>query len=230
MKITSRTLYLLALSVALPFHIFGAAGILFSQHKEWFINSTPLLLILMFVLLVITHQNKNLSFFLFIAAAYITGLVVEIIGVNTGFLFGNYSYGNVLGYKVMNVPVLIGINWFIIVYCTGVITTNIELWLISKVPAETQLTTRVRLLSFIFDAALLTTLFDWLMEPVAQKLGYWRWSPARQIPFYNYVCWFFISAILLTVFRKLGIRADNKFAIDLFIIQVLFFLALRILL
>ena len=47
-------------------------------------------------------------------------------------------------------------------------------------------------LSVIVDGALLASFFDWLMEPIAVKLGYWQWA-SETIPVYNYICWFLCS-------------------------------------
>ena len=93
---------------------------------------------------------------------------------------------------------------------------------------DAQVKSSVQLISFITDGALLATLFDFIIEPVAVKLGYWHWLDDGAIPFYNYTCWFFISIILLTVFRLLPFDKNNRLAVHLFIIQVLFFLLLRV--
>ena len=82
------------------------------------------------------------------------------------------------------------------------------------------------MISFIVDATLLTVFFDWIMEPVAIKLGYWQWQ-GNAVPFYNYISWAIISVLLLAVFKKLNTGRRNIFAVHLFIIQVLFFLVLR---
>lgn len=217
-----------AIFIALLFHICGAIGILLSDHKEWFISSTPLLLLLMAALLILTHQHKSKSFFLFVLITYVTGMAAEIIGVNTKILFGNYFYSNVLGTKILEVPFLIGINWFIVIYCAGTLTYHFEQWMMNRMGAGMQISPGVQFFSFIFDAAFLTTLYDWILEPVAQKLGFWQWLPNKHVPFYNYICWFALSAALLTVLRKLNINSHNPFALNLFIIQLLFFFTLRI--
>ena len=68
--------------------------------------------------------------------------------------------------------------------------------------------------------------FDWLMEPVAVKLGYWQWING-EIPFFNYVSWFIISIILLSVFQHSKFSKHNKFAVNLLLIQLMFFLLLK---
>ena len=223
------TLQSAALFIVLLFHISGAIGILFSPYRDWFIQNTPLNLCLMSLLLIITQKQKNRAFFLFFIAAFIVGFTTEIIGVNTSLLFGHYKYGSVLGIKYFSVPLLIGINWFIIMYCTGVIADQLYGWSNKKLSeAGAEIKPVVRLVSFIIDGALLATLFDFIIEPVAVKMGFWQWLDNGQIPFYNYVCWFFISLLLLTVFRLLSFDKNNRLAVHLFIVQVLFFLLLRV--
>lgn len=220
-----------ALFLVLLFHITGAAGILFSPYKDWFIQNTPLNLLLMAMLLIITQRRKNLFFLLFFVVAFLTGFFVEYIGVNTGVLFGDYRYGNVLGIKYSGVPFLIGVNWFIIIYCTGVIANKLYDWSNQKLAeAGATVTPAVQFISFVTDGALLAVLFDFLIEPVAVKLGFWQWLGNGEIPFYNYACWFIISLLLLTVFRLLPFDKNNRLAVHLFIVQILFFLSIRMLL
>ncbi len=218
----------IALFIVLLFHISGAIGILLSPHAAWFIQNTPLNLLLMAALLIITQPQKNLAFFLFFLIAFAAGFAVELIGINTGFLFGNYRYGNVLGIKYYGVPLLIGINWFITIYCAGVISQTLQNWSAKKLAeAGGSVPPAIQLLSFITDGALLATFFDFVMEPVAVKLGFWQWPDAGAIPLYNYACWLLISILLLLVFRLLPFNKQNQLAVHLFLIQLLFFLLLR---
>jgi len=217
-----------ATAVALLFHIIGLVGIFF--NKNFFIQASSLNLLLMFLLIMYTHKDKNRSFFIFLSLAVVIGIVVEIIGTRTGLLFGNYEYGTALGVSILKVPLIIGINWFIVIYCCGV---SIHIILNKVVDKLTEITEKkkpiIKLLSVVIDGATLAVFFDWLMEPVAIKLGYWKWAGSGGIPFYNYVCWFGLSVLLLFVFHKLEFEKKNKFALHLLMIQVMFFLLLRIL-
>ena len=229
MTIKNSALQNIALFIVLLFHVSGAIGILFTPYKHWFIQYTPLNLGLMSLLLIITQKQKNAAFFLFVFITYIAGFAAELIGVNTSALFGEYQYGNVLGMMYDGVPLLIGVNWFIIIYCTGVISTKMYDWSnrrLKEVNAQVQPV--VQFISFVTDGALLATLFDFIIEPVATKLGYWHWLGNGQVPFYNYTCWFFISLGLLTVFRLLPFDKNNRLAVHLFGVQLLFFLLLRV--
>ena len=178
-------------------------------------------------LLIWNQPQKNMSFFLFILIAFITGMGVEMIGVNTGRLFGIYQYGTVMGSKLNGVPWLIGLNWFVLIYCCGVLVTRMHHWLEHQYALlDISLAPWVGKISLLVDAAFMATLFDWLMEPVAMKLGFWEWKDSI-VPFYNYGCWFVISLLLLWAFGKLRFNKNNHFAVDLLFIQALFFLALR---
>jgi putative membrane protein len=217
----------IATFIALLFHLCGAVGILFTSYKDWFIANTPLNLCLMSVLLAWNQQEKWTSFLVFFLIAFIAGMCTEIIGVNTGWLFGNYFYGEILGPKIRGVPLLIGLNWFVVVYCSGCIMRQMQEWMQKRFEAEGQpMPKRVNAISLVVDGALLAVLFDWIMEPVAMKLGFWQWQNS-EIPLYNYVCWFVISLLLLFVARFFSFQRPNHFAVHLFIIQALFFMVLR---
>jgi len=77
------------------------------------------------------------------------------------------------------------------------------------------------------DTATLATILDWLMEPAAIKLGFWKWAGYGGVPLYNYLCWFGISLIMTTVFYFSDFNKQNKFAVNLLLIQAMFFLILR---
>jgi bisanhydrobacterioruberin hydratase len=215
--------------LALLFHVSGLIGILFSPYKDWFINNTPVNLLVMFALLIWNQTTINRNLIGFFAIAFSTGMITEIIGVNTGLLFGNYAYGSVMGIKIGSVPLLIGLNWFIVVFCCVVIMEQMHQWVKDKYETMGQPAMSVKLehLSIIIDGAMMATFFDWIMEPVAVKLGFWQWNSGT-IPFYNYLCWFFISAALIALSRKIPFPKRNDFAVHLLIIQALFFLTLRI--
>ena len=217
----------IATAIAVLFHAIGLAGLLFFD-KAFFLAATPFNLVLSFVLLIWTQSDKNKYFFLFLASCFILGIIVEAIGVNTGVLFGDYIYGNVLGPKVKNVPVLIGVNWFLIIYCCGISIHTLLMKAINRISADTGKTPMaMKALSVIIDGATLAVFFDWVMEPVAVKLGYWVWNGDGAIPLFNYICWFVISLLLLTVFHFAKFNKQNKFAVNLLLIQLMFFLLLR---
>ena len=211
--------------MAAVMHLAGLAGLALGMEK-WFSLLTPFNLLVMFALLVWTMPERSTRMFLFFLIAFLTGFFCEMVGVRTGYLFGQYSYGEALGPKIMGVPVMIGINWFIVVYASGLLAQQIR-HLISQHVALPGRAAYSRWfgVSVIFDGALLATFFDWVMEPAAVQLGFWSWS-GGQIPLLNYLTWFGVSLVVLSFF-SLGKFRPHSFAIHLLIIQALFFFLAR---
>ena len=214
-----------ATAVAIIFHLIGLTGLLFFK-REWFVNTSAVNLLLMFFLILYTQQQKNTGFYLLMVISFLVGMGVEWTGTSTGLLFGNYSYGTVLGPSFRNVPWIIGLNWFMVIYCCGV-CMHMMLGKLLTADEEENKNKRnlLRIISIIIDGATIAVALDWLMEPVAVQLGYWKW--AGEIPVFNYACWFLVSVLLLGVFHICRFNKENKFAVHLLLIQAMFFLLLR---
>lgn len=224
MKITKLHI---AAFIAILFQLSGLIGILYTPYKDWFVQHTAFNLLLMCVLLVWVHPGKNRSFWLYFFLAFAVGMGTEMIGVHTGILFGNYQYGEILGPKLLGVPLLIGLNWFVAVISVVSVMEQFQQWIKKKIPGSAaEIPEGITTLSMIIDGALLAVFFDWIMEPVAVKLSFWKWQNGA-IPLYNYICWFLVSVFLLVLLRKFPFPKANHFAVHLFIIQLLFFWILR---
>lgn len=216
-----------AIWIAIVIHLVGLLGILFVNRYR-FIVLTPINLLIMAGLLLQTRSDKNYWLHIFFVVCWIAGMAAEITGVKTGLLFGDYRYGKWLGPAFAGVPLLIGVNWFIIVYCSAAVAD----FILNRNKKQKPLTygyQRKPVFLFCLIGALLATFFDWVMEPAAIDLGFWIWKGNGSIPVYNYICWFLLSFLLLFIFRKMAVTASNRFAIFLFGIQLGFFLVIRVL-
>lgn len=205
-------------------HTSGAIGMAF-YDTSFFASMTPFNLLLVFILLIWNERQRDKELFYAFLIAFITGFAVELIGVNTQRLFGHYSYGNVLGIKFSGVPLLIGVNWFIIVYSNFLLAGL----LLKNTFLKRYFIEGKAIFGFtqsIFTA-LFAVVFDWLMEPVALKLDFWFWENSI-VPFYNYFCWFVFSFLISFLFFYLKLRRHNLFAISMIFVQVIFFIFLRI--
>ena len=213
----------LATILALAMHLAGLFGLFFGLD-EAFRQLTPFNLLAMFGLVLYTLPKDQVrKFLIFLAIAFTLGFSAEMVGVKTGLLFGQYSYGTALGPKVNGVPLLIGMNWFIVVYGSGMLAILIRSYLARLVPAKAAYSRWIGF-SVIIDGALFATLFDWIMEPAATKLGLWTWQ-GGQVPMLNYLTWFLLSVIILAIFRQLKLK-HHAFAVNLLLIQALFFLVI----
>ncbi len=194
----------------LAMHVAGAIGLAIDESRELFQWLTPFNLLATAAIVLHFESNKGLRYGLFIILTFLIGFFVEVIGVSTGQIFGVYSYGETLGYKVLKVPLAIGLNWVVLIYATAQLSNSLFKNLLARVGT---------------GAALMTAM-DYLIEPVAISYDFWSWESAT-IPLQNYVAWFLISAALHVLFQKLMPNSNNSLAIRLLYIQVGFFILLN---
>lgn len=187
-------------------YLVGLIGLNLTEYRELFLSLSATNLIFTMLILLIGRQSKHILFFVFLLICFLVGFSVEWIGVHTGYLFGEYSYGQNLGYKLLDIPLIIGVNWGLLVVCSAETIAMLKLnrWL--SVPLS----------------SLLMTLLDFLIEPVAIKSDFWNW--AGSIPIYNYICWFLIALPLHFLYFKWRLNEANKVHTGLFFILTLFFL------
>jgi putative membrane protein len=197
--------------LVLLFFTVGFVGFTHPEYSNQFKQLVPFHLLLMFVLMLVSHEDKNKAFWTFLLVTFVAGFLIEFIGVTTGLIFGNYSYGATLGPKIANIPILIGVNWILVIYSAGVFLKTFGI---------KNHTTRALL------GALIITILDFFIEPVAIKYDYWSWA-GHDVPFHNYVGWFIFSFLMLRLFFHLKFRKNNFAAIVLFIVQFVFFFVLN---
>ncbi|MES2647714.1 MAG: carotenoid biosynthesis protein [Bacteroidota bacterium] len=222
--------------ISLAFHISGFIAIAIFK-SPLFIALTPLNLIICALLIFWTQEIINAAFLTFCLVAYTAGFIAEYIGIHTGILFGDYTYGELLGPKLNGVPWIIGLQWLVTLYCIGISMHMLHKKLASLTPKSEPAETVNRktfsfsskgwvFLSTVIDGALLAVLFDYVIEPSAIKLGYWKWTE-NEIPNSNYYSWWFVSLLILTAFHLLSFKKQNLFAVHLLLIQFMFFLLIN---
>ncbi len=191
-------------------HTVGIIG-LNSSFKDLFLVLTPLNLLISVAFIYINQKEYNQSLLIASILIYSLGFIVELIGVKTGLLFGEYSYGNTLGLKLFNIPLIIGANWLMLVFSVGCILNSANLSFVLK--------------SVI--GAFMLVFLDFLIEPIAIKFDFWTWQNGI-IPFKNYLAWFLFSFLFLTIFYKFQFDKNNSIAKLLYFVQILFFGVLTI--
>ncbi len=207
MKIIPRT-YLIAILII--FHLVGLVGIMLPDFKELILSLSFLNLILAFLVILLGEDENKPILLKFLLIAFVIGVSVELIGVHTGLLFGDYKYGSNLGPKLWGVPLVIGINWGVLTATSASVTYSIKL---------------PNTLKIIINAFILV-IFDFVMEPVAMNSDFWSWKD-NTIPFFNYVCWFFVAVILQLIYFGMRKPNSNKVFNALFFIQFIFFIILN---
>ena len=194
------------------FYAVGLVGHALESTLPLMISLTPYTILATAVLGLLPffiHAHRRLL--IWAAVTYGITLFLEILGVKTGLVFGSYDYGSTLGLEFMEVPLLIGINWTIIIL--GSITL-VKRWVSSP-------------LAVMVLTALITVVFDYIMEPVAIALDYWSWE-GGPIPLQNYIAWGVISFAFAGVYELMKLSNPYKLPTVIVLVQGLFFLGLRI--
>ncbi|MFP4267156.1 MAG: carotenoid biosynthesis protein [Spirochaetaceae bacterium] len=211
----ARTVFFRDRSAAFILLIFYAVGIAGHIYRPTFplMVSLTFWVLLIFGLLVFLqiYLRGNRGLLLWALVTYLFTFSMEALGVATGLVFGSYIYGETLGLMLLEVPVVIGFNWMIIV-----LALSVYVFRRVKNPLAGGLITAAG-----------ATLFDWVMEPAAIAMDYWRWA-GGEIPLQNYLAWFVIAFICSFAFGAFKLKSSSQLGLYYVGIQLLFFIALRV--
>lgn len=138
---------------------------------------------------------------------------METLGARTGFPFGSYHYTDRFGPMLGIVPLTIPFAWHVVV-------TNALFVVRWAAPHLSRIMEA-------FLAALLCTLYDFILEPFATTVKhYWIWTDGS-VPPLNYAAWFVLSGLLVRLFAP---TLSTRFRLDprpqmILSITILIFLA-----
>ena len=192
-------------------YLVGILGHLMPGTKSLMLLLTPIaLLVTGAVVFANLYHRENKKMIIWFVIIYVITFVLEVIGVKTSLIFGDYSYGDVLGPNVFEVPLVIGFNWSIVIM--GAID-------LAKIVSKNKYLT-------LLLAASLAVCFDLILEPVAVKLGYWSWI--NGIPAQNYLAWFIISGVASYLFLKMSIDYKSDLPRINYLLQGAFFITILI--
>ena len=206
MKKTYKSYFLYFLILV---YISGSIG--FVVNPSFFSPFTPYTLLLTCFVFLIHSPLADKKFIVAFFSIAFLGFVIEVVGVKTGLIFGKYSYGNGLGYKFLNVPLVISINWAMLI-CAGIIV-------VSRI-----FTNKIVVLVL---AALLVTGIDLIIEQVAPELDFWQFEgglPDLQ----NYVSWIGVAFFTSYFFYPIIIKGNRTVSLIILILQIIFFTFLYI--
>ena len=185
-------------------NISGFFGIL-SDEKDFFLSSSPYVLTMTLFLLLVNNTIDK-KFLLRLFFIFLLGLSVEIIGVNFSFFFGEYKYGENLGVKIFDVPIVIGFNWVLLIILTGNFANRIF-------PKS--------IIGKVLSGSTMMILLDLLIEISAPKLDYWEFT-INPVPFSNYFWWFVFSILFHLIYQS---NNNKEFVVstNILVIHFLFF-------
>lgn len=146
----------------------------------------------------------------FVAISVVTGWIAEQLGSSYGWIFGSYTYTDVLGPTLGDVPVVIPLMWFALVYGAYVLT-NLAVW---QAPVDGAAGMRWTLVLSLVTAMIVTAwdlaadpyfvfvLKAWIME---KKDGWWFGETLQ-----GFVGWMAVSFFIVLCFRLTLRRAPIR--------------------
>ena len=187
-------------------NISGFFGVL-SDQKDFFLSTSPFAILISFILLLLNYNTRQKGFATALISIITIGFLVEFLGVNYDLFFGSYEYGNNLGYKIGGVPIIMSINWLVLIFLTGSFTEKI---IPNSLPLK------------VIFASLLMVFIDIFLEICAPKLDYWKFNE-EIVPMSNYNSLFIISAICLYIYFRLIKDKEYTLSTNMLVIHFAFF-------
>jgi len=137
------------------------------------------------------------------------GLGLEVVGTQTGWPFGVYTYTELLRPQVFHVPILIPLAWFMmmpVAWAVGLILVG-----------------RERFWPFVLVSAGAMTAWDLFLDPQMVNWGFWIWLEPGVwtyfgIPWLNYFGWFIGAAGMTAVFYPFLTTWDERVTRPLWLI------------
>jgi len=192
-------------------YLVGMTGISIPALRGLYVQLTPYTLLLSALVLFVFHNDWSYRFIIAIMIIAAGGFFVEVLGVQTGSIFGTYAYGPVLGPQLWEVPLIIAVNWLMLIYISYIIAAKILKKTLPK----------------LLVAAFLMVFMDVFMEPVAIILDMWNWYGTKP-PIQNYVAWLVIAFLFAGLLHIARIKTDNPVASYLYVFLIIFFGVLSI--
>ncbi|MDP5082316.1 MAG: carotenoid biosynthesis protein [Winogradskyella sp.] len=187
------------------FAIAGIIGVL-SSAQDWFLSLTPLNLLLSLAMVLWHIEVYNSKVFYGLAIPFFLGFITEALGVNFGLIFGTYTYGENLGYKVFGVPLMICVNWALLTATTADVAKYISKNIV---------------ISALIGAALMTGL-DFILEVSAPRFDFWEFKDGI-VPLQNYVGWFITAFIAHLGYQSFNIKTNKVISWHVLVTIIIFF-------
>lgn len=192
-------------------YLVGILGMSIPETRGFFQQLTPVNLLFAGFMLFLFHRPFSLKLALLFLLVFLGGFGVEVAGVQTGLVFGTYAYGETLGLKIAGTPLLIGLNWLMLIYMVYHLLQDLNTSFFLKT----------------IIGALMMVAYDLLLEPVAIRLDFWQWGGGA-IPLQNYLAWFVISFVFLLIWNLAKAKTSNPVSNTLLAAQLSFFLILNL--
>jgi uncharacterized membrane protein len=136
-----------------------------------------------------------------LALVAVVAVLVEALGLATGFPYGEYTYSDALGPTLLGVPFLVPLAWLLMAWPSWVLAARL-------VPRSRPV--RVLVAAYVFAA------WDVVLDPQMVQAGYWRWAHPRPglpgidtVPLTNLAGWLLAGLLLMTLLDLLVERTAS---------------------
>ncbi len=177
-----------------------------SPAKDWFLSFTPLNLLLSLIVALWNFKLFNTKVIFALTIPFILGFVAEALGVNYGLIFGNYIYGENLGFKIFGVPLMMCINWTLLTITTAEIVKSFSKNIV---------------IASLIAAALMTGL-DVIIEVSAPSFDFWEFENGI-VPLQNYLGWFVTAFIAHLGYQSFKVESSKVISWHILISVFIFF-------
>jgi putative membrane protein len=138
-----------------------------------------------------------------LALVAVVAVLLEALGLSTGFPYGGYSYSDTLGPTLLGVPFLVPLAWLMMAWPSWVLAAVLT----ARVRPGRRTAARVLLAAYVF------AVWDVVLDPQLVQAGYWRWahpSPGLPgidtVPLTNLAGWLLAGLLLMPLLDRLVTR------------------------
>lgn len=194
----------------IAFLVYGMGVVLMldPEQRAESLRYTPVALLISTAVLLLFHParigKKTLLYWMVIA---VSGYLLEVVGIQTGLLFGRYVYAESLGFQLWGTPPLIGVNWLFLTCACASVSVYF----------------RVRPFFQVLLATVFMVVYDGILEVAAPVMNMWHWE-GEQVPLRNYISWFVVALCFQWLWKREQPERPNRMALPLLVFQLLMFI------
>ena len=117
----------------------------------------------------------------------VAGFTVEVLGVHTGLPFGRYAYASSLGWRMLGVPLVIGLAWTMLAWPAALVAQRLVTGRLARVAV----------------GAWALASWDLFLDPQMVSAHHWSWESAgvhlpgvSTVPVTNYLGWLLVAGLV----------------------------------
>lgn len=188
----SRMIQFRTIAIVLGIIMLSYAMVYFREHpKASIIAQISIIMNLLYVYFSVHRSIGKIKGILLITALGLFAVIIETIGLITSIPYGSFTYGEKLGFKLFQLtPWTVFFAWTPLVISSFTVIKKLGLSLVWTI---------------VLSSCLLVAI-DLVLDPVAVKLGFWRYSNPGlyfEVPLSNYLGWMFSGIIGMVVAHQI---------------------------